>query len=387
MSSKTTSDDLFGKLPIVVQLDAYVIPDKHRVYKCSPGKTYRFYEVVRDAEVVFPDIRGLADLGEDVTSWDDKAMLDIVAADRWSRELESRARNNQPKAGSEAVNQTDRTRLTFVKRLFFEAKKGDFVVIPAEGYDKEILFGEFLTDPGVLTTVEAQDGNFTGSYIGRPVRWRKRTVKRLLPPDLIDELHVRAAVFPLDADRAEDVYREVLGNYIFRGKYVAEFRTSKDKFTAEDMAVVSHWLNGFDYLRHKMDANENANLPSRMSFAQMGLEKVPDNGAAELKIDIQSPGEIFARSTGPFALVLMSMFALPGCDSKEVVDNGVTIELKTIGDASDDCRIQVQEAVNSMVRTMSYSRLDEANCLADRAVADAKVKAEARLKYPPKALK
>jgi hypothetical protein len=379
--------DLFAsgeakKAPIVVQLDAYALPDDHAVWKCSPGKTYRFYGVVKDAEVVFPDVRGLGDYLDSGEEWDDAKVLRIIADDRWVRELESRARNNKPKAGSESINPTDRTHLTFLKRLFFEAKKGDFVVVPAEGYDKEILFGEFLTDPSELRVVEAKDGEYIGQYVGRPVLWRKRVVKRELPPELIDELHYRAAVFVLTRSRAEDVYREVLGNFVIRGRYVAEFSTEKQKFTPEDFAVVSMWLNGLDFLRHEMATTANPTLPA--SFALMGLERVPDDGATELRIDIQSPGEIFARTVGPFALVLMSAMALSGCDAAAVVNNGVTIEMNSIGDNPPDCRLQVEEAVNSMVRTMSYKRLDEANCLSERAKEDTGIKTGARLKNVPK---
>ena len=371
------------KRPIVVRLDAYALPDDHVVWKCSPGKTYRFYSVVRDAEVVFPDVRGLGGYIDSGRDWDDAEVLEIIAEDRWVRELESRARGNKPNAGSDAVNPTDRTNLTFLKRLFFEAKKGDFVVVPAEGYDKEILFGEFLTDPSDLQVVEAKDGDHVGQYVGRPVRWRKRVIKRDLSPSLIDELHYRAAVFILSRSRAEDVYREVLGNFVIRGRYVAEFSTEKEKFTPEDFAVVSMWLNGMDYLRHEMAANPNLVLPTQMGFAAMGLERVPDDGATELRIEIQSPGEIFAKTVGPFALTLMALMTLSGCSATDIIDNGVTIEMKSVGDHAPDCHLEVEQSVNAQVRTMSYARLDEANCLAERAKTDAGIKTAGRLKIDP----
>lgn len=373
--------------PIVVQLDAFVLPDDHTVWKCSPGKTYRFYNVVKEANVVFPDVRGLGEYFDEGQEWDDDRVLRIIADDRWSRELASRARNNKPKAGSSSINSTDQTNLTFLKRLFFEAKKGDFVVVPAEGYDKEILFGEFLTAPSDLRVVEGKDGEHIGRYVGRPVMWRKQVVKRDLPPMLIDELHYRAAVFVLSRSRADDVYRVILGNYVFQGRYVAEFKTSKQKFTPEDFAVVSTWLNAFDYLRYEMSEHSDLVLSSQMNFAKMGLQHVPDDGATELRIDIQSPGEIFARSFGPFALALMAILPLAGCTPADVIDNGVTIEMRSIGNAPTDCRIQVQDAVNSIVRTMSYERLDDANCLSERAINDAEMTTGARLKSPPETSK
>lgn len=72
---------------IVVELDAYVLPDDHAILKVSPGKTYRFYEEVRRTKAVFLDIRGLDGLIGDPVDWADKDVLKIIADDRWAREL------------------------------------------------------------------------------------------------------------------------------------------------------------------------------------------------------------------------------------------------------------------------------------------------------------
>ncbi len=376
-------DDLFdllgGPEPIKVKLDAYVIPDDHVVFKCSPGKTYRFYLAVRDAKVVFPDIRGLDALEGSPDQWTDAQILDVIAADRWQRELTSRGRGNEEQ-GSEGVSKVDRRNLTFLKRIFFEGRKGDLVVVPVEGYAKNVLIGELLTDAGDIRAVEAKDGDYSGLYFGRSVRWRTAVQKLVLSEELIKALHTQTAVFALARSLHEEVYRHAYANFVYGGHFVSEFRTTKQRFTPEDMSVVSTWLNGFDYLRHEMGLKNDFSLPEKMGFHQMGLEKVPDDESAELQINIQSPGEIFVRSNGPFALALMAMFALSGCDAKQVVDNGVTIELKTVGGGSDSCRVQVEDSVNNIVKTMSYGRLDDANCLGARAAADAKVHTAARLK-------
>ncbi len=67
---------------IVVELDAFLIEDDHRIFKCSPGKTYRFYKQVREAKSVFMDIRGLDKLLGEVKEWDDEKALKIIADDR-----------------------------------------------------------------------------------------------------------------------------------------------------------------------------------------------------------------------------------------------------------------------------------------------------------------
>lgn len=363
---------------IVVQLDAYVIPDDHEVFKFSPGKTYRFYRAVRAANAAFMDIRGLEELPDNPSDWKDADVLKIIAEDRWQRELESRERGNKPH-GSQGVSAVDKRHLTFLKRLLLEGKKGDLIVVGASGYGGEVLFGELLTNPGVVKRVVAKDGEYEHMYVGRSVRWRAAVEKRLLPSDLIDAVHYQAAIYVMGQSLREDVYRIAYGNFVYRDRYVSEFFTSKDKFTAEDSAVVSTWFNGFDVLRNAIEDGDVGRLAGK-SFADLGLTPLAAGKAAELTININSPGEFALRSGTPFALALMAMLALSGCDSKDVVDHGVTIELRTVGSASDSCALEVQETVNAMVGTMSYKRLEDANCLGERAINDARISTGARLK-------
>lgn len=361
----------------VVELDAYVVPDDHVVFKCSPGKTYRFYLAVRAAKVVFPDIRGLEQLAGAPDQWTDKEILDVIAADRWARELVSRSRGNQHQ-GSEGVSKLDRRNLTFLKRIFFEGKRGDLVVVPVDGYAKEVLIGELLTDAGDVRPVDAKDGDYAGTYFGRPVRWRAGVPKLALSEDLIKALHTQTAVFAIGQSLHEEVYRHAYVNFVYKQHFVAEFRTAKAKFTAEDMSVVSTWLNGFDVLRNAMAGN--VPIAATDSFYKLGLQALDDSLAAELRVNIQSPGEISVRSATPFALALMVVFALSGCNSKEVIDNGVTVHLKTVGSATKDVQSEVESCVSDMAIALGECRLDEAAGLGIRAEKDAKVATSASLK-------
>lgn len=367
----------------VIELDAYVIPDDHLVLKCSPGKTYRFYLAVRDAKVVFPDIRGLDKLLGSPSQWSDDEILKVIADDRWERELVSRERGNREQ-GNEGVSQIDRRNLTFLKRIFFEGRKGDLVVVPVDGYAKDVLIGELLTDAGDVRPVEAKDGDYSGVYFGRPVSWRAAVQKLHFSEELIKALHTQTAVFALARSLHEEVYRHAYANFVFNGHFVSEFRTSKQKFTAEDMSVVSTWLNGFDYLRHEMETHPGVALPDAMTFHQMGLEQVPDDAAAELQINIQSPGEIFVRTAGPFALALMAMLPLAACSPADVVDNGVTVNLKKVGAEPSDAEARVQTCVNSMAKALGECRLEAANRLGVRAEQDAGLSTAAALKVASK---
>lgn len=359
---------------IVVELDAYVISDDHRVFKCSPGKTYRFYKEVKRANAVFLDIRGLDQLSENAENWDDKEILKIIADDRWNREVQSRERGNEP-VGQEGIGKSDRTKLGFLKALLFEAKVGDLIVVPVDGYNKDVLIGEVLDPPGDFRSIVAQDEEADFVYLGRRVQWRAGIPKRLLSEQLIKAIHTQTALFMLARDLHEEIYRLAYQNFVYRGEFAAEFLTAKEKFTAEDHAVFSTWLNGFDVLRNTQQSPSDR-LPS---FYELGLTSLDDALAADVRIDIQSPGDIFVKSVGPFAMALMVFFALPSCDSQQIIDNGVTVKLKVVG-SSDGTNASVEQCVNSMAIALGVARLDEACSLSDRAAKDAKLTTRATLK-------
>lgn len=363
---------------IVVELDAYVLPDNHCIFKVSPGKTYRFYQEVRRTSTIFLDIRGLDSLSGHPALWSDKQVLEIIADDRWNRELQSREKGNDPK-GLSGVTKIDRTRLGFLKALLGDAKKGDLVVVPVEGYDKEVLVGELVDEPWVLRTVLAKDGDDGEfNYIGRRVIWRAARPKRFFSGDLISALHTQTPLFQLGRSLHEEIYRLAYRNFVYNNNFVSEFYTSKVHFTAEDSAVLSAWLNGFEYLRFMISTSNTANLHS--SFAEMGLAKLPDQVAADLTININSPGAFVLKSKGAFALTLMALLPLSACGSQRIIDDGVEIKLKTIGAANQNCSIEIEEEVKTYAETLSYNRLETACELGKRAQQDAKVTTQALLK-------
>lgn len=364
----------------VVALEAYVLPDDHRIFKVSPGKTYRFYQEVKRANAIFLDVRGLDSLDGHPVTWSDRELLEVIADDRWDRELKSRERGNEAH-GSEGISKTDRTRLGFLKALLGEAKKGDLVIVPVEGYSKDVLIGELLDEPWDVRSIEARDGeDGTFTYIGRRVRWRASQPKRFFSGEMIKALHTQTALFSLGRSLHEEVYRLAYRNFVYRDNFVAEFYTSKTRFTSEDSAVVSAWLNGFDFLQSQIGSTSQ--LPP--TFYEMGLARVPDASATDLSININSPGAFVLKSSGGFALALMAMFALSGCDSKTVVDNGVTVELKTVGGASGAAGNVIEACVNDMAVALGEARLDQSSDLCARAREDARVTTAATLKSTPK---
>lgn len=362
---------------IEVQLNAYVLPDDHKVWKCHPGKSYRFYKVVNEASAVFLDIRGLNALPDNPHEWDDRAVLKLLAADRWARELH-RVRYDGKPTGSPGVGRIDHRNLTFLKGLLLEAKKGDLVVIPAEGWRREVLVGEFLTEPGDVSWFEARDDDETHAYLGRPVRWLAGQEKRYFSTEIIALFHSPTAFFGMPASTNHEIYRLAYGDYVYQGRFVAAFDVGKEKFTAEDSAVVSTWFNAFEVLQNAIETNTVDKLSA--SFASMGLDKLPDSAASELRINVNSPGSYLLKSNDAFAMALMVMFTLSGCSAAQIVNDKVTVKMKRVGSAGTDCVHQIEDTVKSMAKALGKARVEDACKLGMRASTDAKMTVSARLK-------
>ncbi|PNU02095.1 hypothetical protein A8V01_26895 [Novosphingobium guangzhouense] len=176
------------------------------------------------------------------------------------------------------------------------------------------------------------------------------------------------------------MYRHAYGNFVYDGAYTAEFRTEKERFTAEDSAVVGTWLNAMDVLRNSL---RNGDPRLDASLADLGLETLPASEAAELKIDIQSPGEIFVRTVGPFALSLMALFALSGCSAEVVDKNAVTVKLKHVGAGDHSVEVAVEKDVNAMKTALGEQRIEKSGQLVKRAENNALVSTNATLKSVP----
>jgi hypothetical protein len=362
---------------IEIFLDAYVLPDDHEVWKCFPGETYRFLQAVYEAKAVFLDIRGLEELDPDPGNWQDADVLRVISEDRWKRELEKESRGKSAR-GTPDVSSEDRKRLTFLKGLLFEAKKGDLIVLPADGYRREVLIGELLEDPGVVTPVMADHNKRTHEFVGRPVRWLPSKEKREFKADAIASLHSSNAFHLLARSARAEVYEVAYENYIYNHTFVATFKTTKQNFTTSDNAVVSVWFNALA-AAYSAYRGEPLNLAHK-SFSDLGLISSAEAQRGELSIDIASPGSVLLHSFGVFALATMALFPAMEADAKTLLEQPITVQLRTVGSADDRCALEVSAAAEGIVKTLSLRRLQDACEVRTRAEKEATLHTKARLK-------
>lgn len=364
-----------------IQLDAFVLPDDHSVFKVFPGKGYRFYDVIKDTSTVFLDIRGLDVLSDSPATWNDKEVLAIIAADRANRR--PAAKPGSHKKRRSGVDQRD---LGFLKGLLLQAKKGDLLVVPAEGYRRDVLIGEIVDDPGSVRWITAKDGDGTSIFAGRAVQWRAVIEKRHIEPKLLDRLHTPIAFFVIEPSLREQLYELAFESYVYKDVYVSTFRTSKERFTSADNLIASIWFNGLAATRNAVEQGQGDTIASQ-HFVSVALLPTGAENQNELELNINSPGTILVRSAGVFAFALMALSPLSAPQAQSVADGNVRITLRPVGGANPNCAVQVEAAVAEYVRSLGPTQLLEACEFGRKTRQDASLKTRVRLKTVSKRLK
>lgn len=368
-----------------VKLDAYIVPDDHHVYKCFPGKAYRFYELVRDESAVFLDVLGLNQLDQDASRWTRQQIVDTIRSDRQKREADMIARGRKPprRTGYSATgySRTDRRDTTFAIGLYQTAKQGDLIVVPAEGYQRDVLIGELLDPPGKLVPITAKDSDGQVlTYMARRVRWLGRQPKRLFTDELIGLLHSQTAFFDIGRRFYETMYEIAYENFTFGDVFVASFKTSKQHFTSRDNLIVSVWFEALSAIRDAVESG-NTDFLKDSTFFQIAVAAKAST-ESELSININSPGEFILRSTREFALVAMTIFAMAVAQPTAADAQNVHVQAKVVGSASTECLGKIDESVKRYIEALGAKGWREACKTAVEARDSATLKTEAHLKTP-----
>lgn len=357
-----------------VKIDAYVLPDDHKVYKFFPGKSYKFYEVVRDTKLAIIDVRNLDELGDDPDEWDDDDVLDHISQDRVDRAVAK-----GKKRPARLVNsQGDKATQTFLEGLLFKARKGDLIAMPDKGYTTNVLIGRLLDEPGVLKTIEAHDGDDIHTYYGRRVKWVGAVEKRLFDTDLINLLHSQAAFFDIGRGHYQQVYNAAFDNFIYDKQFVATYRTSKRIFTPKDNFLTSVWLELLEVLEEAREAGEK--LSAGTIYDLVIQSDIDDDDRDDLSISIQSPGWFRIRSAVASPLASLALFAMAyqGVPYKDAV--AATTTASVVLDKNNECLGDVDASVRDYIKLLGKDRWEQACTLAKQAGDIATLEAEVQVK-------
>lgn len=369
-------------MPIKVELDAYVLPDDHTVYKFFPGEDYKFYDAIRDASVAFMDVRGLDELGDEPEDWDQDEVLDLISQDR----VERAVANGVARPKRLVNSQGDKLRKTLLYGLLFEADKGDLILMPKKGYTTTVLIGQLMDDAGETVKIKVKDDGDIHTYLGRRVKWVGGIEKRLFSADLVELLQTPVAFFDVGMSNYEQVYRLAFDNYIYDKQFVATFRTSKKIFNPKDNFLTSVWLELLEVLEEAREGG--ASLPRGATIYDLVIGSNIDEGDRDdLSISVQSPGWFRIRSivASPLASIALFAMAVQGVAFEEAV--AATTAAKVVRQADDTCMGDVDASVRDYIKLLGKDRWEQACKLAKQAEADAKLKADARVKVVARAAK
>ena len=346
MNEQTEFDELFEAEPVEFEIDGVVVPSDHSVYKLFPGKTYRLAKAMHDSRHAFLDIAGLTDLEGAPSEWSDDAVLRVITMERVLREIGQPCCRKLKQSGAAQ----DKRRLGFLKNLFFKAKKGDLILVPlGDGFASQIAVGELQDEAGDVHRISYTANEKTAETFGRRVRWVCRVDKNKLSPKLVSSLHSSTAFHLLPESVHEEVYIHSYGTFTYNGIYVAKFETDKETFTPTDYANIGALFNGLAVIHDQ--AKEN--IKSEEEFLELAM--LSDNSAT-MELRRNSPISVLIRTVGPLAFTTAVIFSA-SADGREPRDlQNVQISARTIGHATDICKIDVPPDVASAADGFGLSR-------------------------------
>lgn len=348
---------------IDVDLATTIVPKGHKIWKLFPGRDYKFSRQIVESGIGFLDVRGLDQIEGNPKNWDRDALLELISTDRWERQNANKSEKSERR-----ISDGDKRTATFVEGLLTTAKKGDFVLVPGQGFGGVVSIFELTSGPGSISKFESQDGRYFGTYIGRRMKWIGSIPNHRLQLSVLERLQTPMAFFDMgDAGRTA-IYEEVLGNYVYNGEFVATYRVGKQDYNSRDNRIASTWMEFVDLVSNKpallkaIDGATDSTIYELLDAAEL-----PEDQRSDLSININSPGEILMRALQHTPLIGLALFPLAasGVSYSEALE--ASVHLTTIGGAVDDCTATVQNEVRNILDAMGADRWLKACELAQRA--------------------
>lgn len=365
-------------MSLKVDLRTHMFNDDLRLYKLFPGKRYKFYELIRSERLAILDVRNLGDLGVDPATWADEAVLRHISDDRAQRRIEG---------GLDAEVDIDRTQgdkavRSLLRSLFFEARRGDLVLVPGRGYDSDVLVGQLTEEPGNLRRIQAADRNGAlNEYFGRKLNWIGSVEKRHLGRDLTKRLQSQVATFELRREYIDEVLKLALDSYVYDGQYVVKFKTQKDVFTPKDNFLTSVWLELIEVL-DDAERNNLAFAPEKSIYDLVIASDIKEGDRDDLSIRVQSPGWFRVRSLVVSPLVSVALFAMASQGVAYQQAAQAEIVASAMGGAGNACLGQVDASVKAYLTLLGATRWEQVCQLVRQAERDAKLRTDARVSAP-----
>lgn len=289
------------------------IPDNTKCFILFPGRSYVFYDDIRNSNRIFMDFPGFPLSGIEnsnfIIDWEARvAVSDRIR--RWYSEGENPT-VLPPKTVSELGEfRSTRRRKLFsgLMDVFFNGiSKGDVILVPPPDQNGEVLFGEILDDPGEI--VEHHHPRYAKEIVpARRVRWINTTRRAAVPRWLDAKFPSPNPLRQIKQSHYPHVFDLAYERYHYKDHYVCKFYVTSNNFTAFNNLE----LQQFFLLPTALAAAET-NLRSD-SIYELIKRNIANSDPLDQRIEINSPGHIvlISKTAAPFCAAMILMLA---CDN------------------------------------------------------------------------
>lgn len=379
-------------MAIVVDPGIKMLPDDHQVFVLHPGDRKRFYKDFIETNSVFLDFPGIAlNAPPNIEDEHTRNKLRMARAiSIWHRQQRpaDKAPARDPTRYKTASSSSTRSRYMHeAVELYVNARKGDLVVCPGEGYLSEVYIGEFTTDFEPNYSVESRRYPFE-TIPARRVKWiATNMIKGKFSRRLVSLMQNRMAIIQIrnEADRRE-IYEAAYGDYIWKNTSGNLIRTTVDDVDLNDLARSIDLVNYFSaqYIALKEGKLEDF---LKLEFNAAISAFYNKHYFGSVNVEIHSPGAIGrVMRAAALASYVSSMLALSAAGVS--AQDGASAKVENSASPTPTaCDLELQQDIReTMEMYANYDRWESEVC-PRRAEADANVGLETDVKVKEKPAK
>lgn len=352
-----------AKKKITIDFRTKILPANTRIWVIFPGEGYRFYQPMRDGDVVFADFPALRLDKFDRNN--DREFLNWLSL---SQKVRAFYNEKQDASKRPSLNPNDYGRYTWtgsrinakgvVAGLYGRAQKGDLVLMTSRGGPwGTTQVGEFVDAPNKIyyqNVARYQEDPIPA----RPVKWVGEIDNIRFPEEVVRQLTSPNAFTQLANSYHDKVFSSVYENY-FR----ADYANSMFDIKGEDFSTVADMylklIANFASSISRGIEDDNLKEVLELDLAKWLTSLEEDEHVAIQKIAINSPGINLMRSVKITPILAAVLFTLCQYSPAEIRAAEVKFVNSAIqGGQLDECDIPVAEAAKLSAALMSLDKLE-----------------------------
>jgi hypothetical protein len=350
---------------IQIDIKTRFVPDDGKVYFLFPGSGYKYYNYMRDNDVVFIDLPGLPIPDDLRISGRDDLVQRVAISDRvidWHRKDKPADTNpdRNVKTAPRGRATQRRTLIAGILNGFFKTlRKGDVIILPSKDLEGEVLFGEIIDDGTVCTVIDAPFHD-AEKIAARRVKWLGRQKRIDVPRWLDRKIPSPNPLRQLEKELHKYVYDIMYSRYYFNGEFVCKFGVSSAEFSALDNFLIQQ-IFLYSSALFENTQEDNINNFSDKAISVVVSEIVFSEDIPDQRIVINSPGTIilYGKNIVPLlSAVLLTIAA----STLELDANSPNISIVNSADTaalSKTCEAEIAAEVLDDIKVMGFARWQE----------------------------